>query len=239
VSGPAETDGEWAGFLDRLIHDLREPLRSVHAYSELLDEAAKGQSGHDNEKAVREILSGTSRIRTLIDGLTGYSRALREVDGEVPAKGTSLQLAFELAVDALGKEIAASEASVSSQGLPRVGVGLEPLTRVLEDLIGNALKFRGTAPPVISVAAVAEDEGWCVCVLDNGIGIDTQDCEKVFQPFVRLHGRKYAGSGLGLTACRKIVEAHGGWIRITPGAEGGAVCSFWLPAVESSQVAHT
>lgn len=219
---------EWAEFLDRLIHDLREPLRSVHAFSELLRETAAEHLGHAGEEAIGEILSGTARMRRLSDGLSRYTLALREADA--PASRASLQLAFELTLDALNDEIRSCGATVIAEGLPAVGIGLERSTQLLENLIGNSLRFRGDMPPVIHVTAAPEADGWNVQVRDNGMGVDPSDCERIFQPFTRVHGRKYPGVGLGLAACRKIVEAHGGQIRMTPREGGGSVCTFWLPA---------
>lgn len=223
---PAE--GEWAEFLDRLIHDLREPLRSVHAFSELLRETAAEKLGPEGETEVNEILSATTRMRALADGLSGYALALREADAP-PAQQASLQLAFELASDALSKQILACGAGVTAEGLPRVGLGLERAQQLLENLIGNSLKFRGEAPPCIRVTAAPADDGWNIAVEDNGIGIDPEESERVFLPFARAHGRQYPGAGLGLAVCRRIVEAHGGWISLNSLDGGGAVCRFWLP----------
>jgi chemotaxis family two-component system sensor kinase Cph1 len=217
---------EWTEFLDRFAHDLREPLRSIHAFSELLSEAEKDRLGGDSQTALREILSGTARIRTLIDGLSGYSLALRES----AASHASLQLAFDIVVDALGDEIHACGATVTAENLPRVSVSLERLMQLLENLIGNSLKFRADDAPVIRVRARPEGDGWVVEVEDNGIGIDPADCERIFRPFTRIHGRKYPGAGLGLAICSKIVEAHGGRIRMNPRPGVGSVCTFRLPA---------
>lgn len=233
MSAPGDQDADWAEFLDRLVHDLREPLRSVHAFSELLSETAEGRLGIDGDEAIREILSGTTRIRTLIDGLSGYSLALREsadssnTAGDSP--GASLQLAFNIVLDAWDTQIRERGATVTAENLPKVGVSLERLMQLLENLIGNSLKFQGDAPPVVRVSARPEADGWTIEVEDNGIGIDAGDSERVFQPFTRIHGRKHPGAGLGLPLCRKIVEAHGGTIRMSPRAEGGSVCTFWLP----------
>lgn len=226
MSAPGDQDRDWAEFLDRLVHDLREPLRSVHAFSELLSETAKERLGIDGDEAIREILSGTTRIRTLIDGLSGYSLALRE---SADSRGASLQLAFNIVLDALDSQIRASGATVTADNLPKVGVSLERLMQLLENLIGNSLKFQGDAPPVVRVSARPEGDGWTIEVEDNGMGIDPADSERIFQPFTRIHGRKRPGAGLGLAMCRKIVEAHGGAIRMSPRAEGGSVCTFWLP----------
>jgi light-regulated signal transduction histidine kinase (bacteriophytochrome) len=230
MSSSCDQDTDWAEFLDRLVHDLREPLRSVHAFSELLSETAKDRLGVDGDEAIREILSGTTRIRTLIDGLSGYSLALRESADSSATVGASLQLAFNIVLDALDSQIRACGATVTAENLPRVSVSLERLMQLLENLIGNSLKFQGDAPPVVRVSARPEADGWTIEVEDNGVGIDPADSEKIFQPFTRIHGRKRPGAGLGLPMCRKIVEAHGGAIRMSPRTEGGSVCTFWLPA---------
>jgi chemotaxis family two-component system sensor kinase Cph1 len=224
-------DCEWAEFLDRLIHDLREPVRSVHAFSELLRENGSARIGSDADEALGQILSGTSRIRTLVDGVSGYALALRETSDSAGSSQVSAQLAFNLALDQLNSQIQASGAAVTADGLPRVNVPLERLIQLFENLIGNSLKFRSEAPPDVRVSARSENDGWMIEVEDNGIGIDSAESERVFAPFVRVYGRKYPGPGLGLTICRKIVEAHGGQIRIGPGSNGGAVCTVWLPAV--------
>ena len=223
-------DTDWAEFLDRLVHDLREPLRSVHAFTELLSETAKDRLGVEGEEAIREILSGTTRIRTLVDGLSDYSLALRESADSPASKGASLQLAFEIAMDALDHQIRACGATVTAENLPRVSVSLERLTQLLENLIGNSLKFKGDSAPVVRISARPEGEGWAIEVEDNGMGIDSADSERIFKPFTRVQGRRHPGAGLGLPACRRIVEAHGGDIRMSPRAEGGAVCTFWLPS---------
>jgi len=223
-------DADWAEFLDRLVHDLREPLRSIHAFTELLSETAKDRLGVDGEEAIREILSGTTRIRTLVDGLSGYSLALRESADSPAASGASLQLAFDIVLDALDDQIRECGATVTAENLPRVNVSLERLMQLLENLIGNSLKFKGDAPPVVGVSARPEAAGWAIEVEDNGIGIDSADSERIFKPFTRLNGRKRPGAGLGLPLCRRIVEARGGEIRMSPRADGGSVCTFWLPA---------
>ena len=102
--------------------------------------------------------------------------------------------------------------------------------QLLENLIGNSLRFRAKAPPIIQVSAAPEAEGmWAIRVEDNGIGIAAEDCAAIFRPFMRVEGKKYPGAGLGLSICKKIVEAHGGTIQMesTPGR--GSVCTFTLP----------
>jgi signal transduction histidine kinase len=225
-----EPDALWAEFLSRLVHDLREPLRSMNAYSELLGESAQDHLGADGEQALREIGSGAARMRTLLDGLAAYSQALQESPRALPAMPTSLQSAFRIVTTSLDDRIRACAATVTAEELPKVALSLERAMQLLTELIGNSLRFRSSAPPEIRISAVSTDDGMCaISVHDNGIGIAPEDCEAVFRPFMRVEGRKYGGAGLGLAVCRKIVEAHGGTVRMEPGPSGGAVCIFTLP----------
>lgn len=230
----------WAEFLDRLVHDLREPLRTINAFSELLHEIANGRLGPEGEELAGEILAGTTRIRRLIDGVSAYSGAMRG-SGSPDSDAASLQSAFNITLATLGDQIDAEGATVAGIALndmeatgdpkPRVAVSLERVMQLFENVIGNSLRFRSEAPPVIAVSARQQHPGqWTIEVADNGIGIDPADCEAVFRPFMRVQGRQYGGAGLGLSVCRKIVENHGGSIQIAPRPEGGAVCTFTLPA---------
>jgi signal transduction histidine kinase len=231
-----DEDGEWTQFFDRLVHDLREPLRSVQSFSELLREIAGDRLGPDGDLATGEILSGAARMRVLIDGVSRYAWSLEPEPEQFENKGSSLQLAFDMTALALDKQIAACGAAVTGEGLPRVGMSLERSARLLENLVSNSLLFRGEAPAVIRVTAepAPEDSGfWLIRVADNGIGIEPADRAAVFKPFTRIHGRKYPGAGLGLSACRNLVESGGGYIRMEGAPEGGCVCLFTLPAVQS------
>ena len=225
----SQTPDNWAQFLDRLTHDLREPLRAVHAFSELLNEAAKDRLDPECVRFLEEILAGSSRMSTIVDALSRYALALEEKDTGAEA---SLQLAFDAAIAALDGEIQASGATVTGDPLPRVGVRLERLIQLLDNLIGNSLRFRqNAAAPVIHVSAqLLSPDQWTIRVRDNGIGVAPEDREAIFKPFVRMHGRKYPGVGLGLTICREIVENHGGTIRIEPAKDAGSVVVFTLPA---------
>jgi signal transduction histidine kinase len=228
-----------AEFLDRLVHDLREPLRSIGSFSELLAEIAEGRLDAEGNRVLSEILSGATKLGTLLDGLAGYSAALR--GSAVSSSGTSsLPSALKIVVAQMAEQIRMSGATVSGVEvtggqLPCLAIGLEPLMKLLENLIGNSLRFRSEAAPVIRISAAPDaapdkDGLWAIRVEDNGIGIAPEDCETVFLPFKRVAGKKYPGSGLGLTVCKTIVEAHGGTIRMASGPGGGAVCTFTLTA---------
>ena len=136
---------------------------------------------------------------------------------------------------ALDKQITANGAIVTGEKLPRTGMSLERAGHIFENLIRNSLLFRSPAPPVIEVTAGPDpqDSGrWLIRVADNGIGIDPNDREAVFKPFMRINGRKYPGAGLGLTVCRNLVEGCGGRIWMEGSPEGGCLCLFTLPTAE-------
>ncbi|HEY3826154.1 MAG TPA: ATP-binding protein [Bryobacteraceae bacterium] len=224
-----------AEFLDRLVHDLREPLRSIGAFSELLGEIANGRFDAEGDRVLSEIRSGATRLGTLLDGLSGYSTALR--GSAIQSRGTSsLPAALKIVVANMADQIRMNGATitgveVTGGELPRLAIGLEPLMQLLENLIGNSLRFRSEAAPVIRIAAAPDNAvAWAIRVEDNGIGIAPDDYEAVFRPFKRVAGKKYPGSGLGLTICKAIVETHGGTIRMASAPGGGAVCTFTLAA---------
>ncbi|MEO7145449.1 MAG: ATP-binding protein [Bryobacteraceae bacterium] len=215
-------------FLDRLVHDLREPLRSVHAFSQILAENLKGRLEPADEEILSQILTGTSRMGELLEGVSRFTSAMH--DG---APGASLDLAFRSAMSKLEAEVAASGATVAAGQLPRVGVSLERLIQLLENLLRNALTFHGEGPTEIHLLAELQAGGdWRVTVEDNGIGIDPADFETVFAPFTKLNGRKYSGAGLGLTVCRTIVERHSGRIWVESRDPSGCAICLTLPACE-------
>ena len=227
MNGTGGTE-QWAEFLDRLVHDLREPLRSIGAFSELLAEIAGGRLGEEGDRVLSEIPAGVLKIGALLEGLSGYSSALRESAESGPA--SSLQSTFTIVVAELDDQIRDCAATVAGVNLPKVNVGLERSMQLLRNLIGNSLRFRSEAAPVIRVSAAPDIPGrWEIRVEDNGIGIAPEDCEAIFKPFMRVEGRKYGGVGLGLSICRAIVETHGGTIRMESAPGRGSVCTFTLP----------
>jgi signal transduction histidine kinase len=223
-------DEQWAAFLDRLVHDLREPMRSMHVFTELLEEKAKNLLGAQGDGLFSEIHGGATSMRTLIDGLSHYSLALHETQAASVPTAASLQSAFRIVSANLDDQIRSNQATVTASALPRVAVGLERSMQLLENLIANSLRFRAESPPVIQLSAREEDDGmWAVSVKDNGIGIAPENCEAIFQPFMKVEGRKFPGAGLGLSICKRIVEAHGGSIVMQSAPGQGSVCTFTLP----------
>jgi PAS domain S-box-containing protein len=209
-------------------HDLQEPLRMVVSYMELFEQKYKG---HIDEKADRYIgyaVDGARRMQQLINDLLAYSRLRREEkDLAIVESGAAL----DAAIQSLESAIAESGAVITRGELPRVKGDPLQLGQLFQNLVGNAIKFRGEVQPRIRVTAEPDGAFVRFAVEDNGIGIAPEFNDKIFVIFQRLHSRaQYGGTGIGLAIARKIVERHGGriWVESTPGH--GATFHFTLPA---------
>jgi PAS domain S-box-containing protein len=209
-------------------HDLQEPLRMVASYVELLADRYKGRLDEKADKFINYAVDGATRMKTLIDDLLGYSRLITKAG---PRKLIDVGAVVHEVTVNLGKAIAEKGAVVTYDALPTVLVTQTHLVQVFQNLIGNALKFCDGTPRV-QVAAERQGQHWIFAVRDNGLGIAPEHRERIFQIFQRLHGRgKYAGTGIGLAICKKIVEQYGGriWVESQPGK--GSTFFFTLPAV--------
>ncbi|MGC4099300.1 MAG: ATP-binding protein [Nitrospira sp.] len=204
-------------------HDLQEPLRMVSSYCELLSRRYKGKIDQDADEFIEFAVDGAKRMKDLIDDLLMYSRVGRKgkplvlVDTDEVMRAVLANL--KVAINETG-------ASIVSKALPPVMADPVQLTQVFQNLIGNALKFRGNLGPVIQISARRSDARrdaaqWMFSIQDNGIGFEPQFQERVFEIFQRLHAREaYEGNGMGLAITKKIIERHGGtiWVESTPGA---------------------
>jgi PAS domain S-box-containing protein len=224
----ARSNSELAQFGYVASHDLQEPLRAVASCVQLLQKRYAGKLDERADEFIAHSVAGIKRMETLINDLLAYSRIASQAQPLVQTNAATV-LANVLAN--LEVAIAESKAVVTYDTLPIVEADPTQLAQVIQNLIGNAIKFRGERPPVIHVGAVQQDGTWTVAVTDNGIGIEPQYFERIFQVFQRLHTRKeYQGTGIGLAVCKKIIERHGGriWIESQPGV-GSSFC-FTLPA---------
>jgi light-regulated signal transduction histidine kinase (bacteriophytochrome) len=213
-------------------HDLQEPLRMVASYTQLLARRYKGKLDSDADEFIGYAVDGVNRMQRLIQDLLAYSR--------VGTRGHEFKPID--AGQALGKALANLKTSVDETGatlvqgkLPPVMADETQLIQLFQNLVGNALKFRGQTPPRVLVEAEREGPMWRFTVEDNGIGIEPQYYERIFIIFQRLHGKEeYAGTGIGLAICKKIVERHGG--RIGLDSQPGQGTTFWftLPAVPTA-----
>lgn len=174
------------------------------------------------------MLDGVRRMQSLIQDLLSYSRVSRHSKN---FESASLRHALQTALAALKASIQEADARITHDSMPTVGCDAGQISQVFQNLLGNALKYRGEQRPLIHVGARHNDGAWTFSVADNGIGIEPRHFEKIFVIFQRLHTReRYAGTGIGLAVCRKIVHRHGGRIWVESGGAGqGATFFFTLP----------
>jgi signal transduction histidine kinase len=208
-------------------HDLQEPLRMVTAYTQLLSEKYKGRLDEDADKFIGYASEGATRMQVLIQDLLAFSRIGRK---EAAYTSVDCNAVIEEVRQTLTSAIQESGAVVTSANLPSVWADRTQMAQVFQNLIGNAIKFRGKEPPVVTVQAEKTDQHWLFRVSDNGIGIALEYADNVFVVFQRLHARsEYPGNGIGLAICKKIVERYGGkiWVESQPGS--GSIFKFTMP----------
>jgi PAS domain S-box-containing protein len=208
-------------------HELLEPLRSVASYVHLLAERYQGKLDEKADKYLQFAVGGAKRMQTLITDLLAFSRVGSRVR---PFQPTQSAAVVRQVIERLRPRIAEAQADIAFGPLPVVNADETQLGQLLQNLIGNALKFRSTRPPRIQLKASAHDGEWLFSVADNGIGIDQQFADRIFQMFQRLHEQgKYEGSGIGLAIAKKIVERHGGRIWFESELGAGTTFYFTLP----------
>lgn len=208
-------------------HDLQEPLRKMISFSELLIQDA-GDALPDTAKQDLGFISDAAlRMRTLVQDLLLFSRSGRSDLKRAPV---SLNQCIESAMSELYTRIEESDAVIEYDNLPSVHADTTLITQLFQNLIGNAIKYRSPDHrPMIRITATHESGKTLVCVQDNGIGVEMNFAERIFEPFKRIHGRdEYEGSGIGLAICRKIVERHDGRIWVEPAPDIGSIFKFTL-----------
>jgi signal transduction histidine kinase len=211
-------------------HDLQEPLRKIISFSGLLAETASRSLDTDARMCLDRIVGSAARMQRLIEDLLMYSRS----GGAIEGQPVDCELALLAVLDSLAAQLTETRATVTHDRLPTVLANRTPIEQVLQNLIGNALKYRSEAPPRIHVGAEQLDGGWRITVTDNGIGLDMAYAERIFQVFQRLHPRtRYEGTGIGLAVCKRVVESYGGSIGVDSVPGTGSTFWFVLPAAHS------
>ncbi len=207
-------------------HDLQEPLRMVASYVQLLERRYKGKLDKDADEFIGYAVDGANRMRGLIDDLLTYSRVARL--GK-PFEPTNIESTLDIVLLNLQASIKENNATVTHDKLPVVMADGGQLVQLLQNLIGNAIKFHGKKPPHVHVSAQDKGNEYVFSVRDNGIGIAPEYYDRLFKIFQRLHTREeYPGSGIGLAVCKRIVERHGGRIWIESQVGKGSTIYFTL-----------
>ena len=208
-------------------HDLQEPLRTVINFSDMLNRRYQDRLDADGREFLGFIVTGVTRMRRLIDDLlefsrTGHERVVRQIVDAEEVLGRVLAN--------LAQSLAESAAVVTHDPLPTVLADAGQLEQLLQNLVGNAIKFRSDKRPLVHVGIEEQAADWLFSVRDNGIGLDPRFANRIFEMFQRLHSvGKYVGSGVGLAICKKIVERHAGRIWVESDEGQGAVFYFTLP----------
>lgn len=204
-------------FVSTAAHDLRQALRDVAAFSQLL---AEGDA--DTVECVERIRAGAARMESLLADVVDYWSI--GTCGE-PASSTNMEAVLDQALMRVGMQ----GAVVTHDPLPCVAGDFDTLTKVFRHLIQNAIEYCGRPDPLVHISSESRDPEWVISVRDNGPGIDPAFHERIFGAFKRLHGEECRGNGLGLAFCRKAIESHGGriWVESAPGA--GSTFYFTLP----------
>jgi PAS domain S-box-containing protein len=208
-------------------HDLQEPLRMVASYLQLLEQRYGGRLDADAHEFIGFAVDGARRMQALIEDLLAYSRVGSSAK---PLQPTDCAAVMQMVLRSLRRAIEESGAQIQCGALPAVMGDAAQLAQLFQNLIANAIKFRGGQAPRIAIRAEPKDGCWRFAVQDNGIGIAPEYFDQIFVMFQRLNSRStYSGTGIGLAICKKIVERHGGRIWVESAPEQGAVFQFTLP----------
>jgi signal transduction histidine kinase len=214
-------------------HDLQEPLRMVAAYTQLLAERYRGKLDKDADRYIGYAVEGATRMQALLEDLLAFSRVGR--NGFAP-KSIDAGVAVDEALKNLAIAVKENAVTVTRNNLPTVVADRVHLVQLFQNLIGNAIKFRGQQPPRITICAEKQGEEWAFSVSDNGIGIAPEHRDFIFRMFQRLHTRaEYPGNGVGLAICKKIVEQHGGRIWVESELGRGSNFRFTFPAAAADR----
>ena len=231
----ARSNSELQQFAYVASHDLQEPLRMVASFTQLLGRRYREKLDDDARDFINYAVDGATRMQTLITDLLSYSRV--GTQGK-PLESTRCDEVLDRVLNNnLRLAIKESGVTISRDPLPTVLADPLQLGQLFQNLIANAIKFRGKGSPSVHVSAERRGGDWEIAVRDNGIGISQEHADRIFVIFQRLHTKtEYPGTGIGLAICKKIAERHGGriWVQPTPG--GGSTFRFTIPAREFSQL---
>jgi len=215
-------------------HDLQEPLRMVALYSQMLQRKFGDKLGPEADQFISYVVGGARRMEMLLKDLLAYSQTGSSNEG--PAEPVEFLNVLRKVLLNLQASIEQNGAVITWDGLPTVQAHEIRLVQLMQNLVGNAIKYRGSEPPRIHVVAEGRGQEWLFSVRDNGIGIEPEYQQQIFGIFKRLHGQDYPGTGIGLAICQRIVESYGGriWVESQRG-QGSCFCFTLPPAVTNAQ----
>jgi chemotaxis family two-component system sensor kinase Cph1 len=222
-------EAEFEEFVSMAAHNLREPLRDVASYSQLMAETYAGRLDADAVVFLGLIQAGAARMQSVLADVVDYWAT---ATGDRQRYPTDMEAVLRQALLCADQQITERGAIVTHDPLPVVPGDSEILTKALHHLIRNAIEYCGTPSPRVHISCKRQDLVWVFAVQDNGPGIDPKFQSRIFEVFKRLHGKEYPGNGLGLAFCKKAIEGHGGrmWMKSAPGA--GSTFYFTLPSAE-------
>jgi len=226
----ARSNTDLKDFAHVVSHDLKGPLHTIEGFAKLLARRYKGKIDVKANEFIQCIIDGTVRMEDLIKDLLEYSQLGVKAEQAAPA---DCSLIVEKVIGNLKASIEENHAVLTHDAMPTIIADPSQMISLFQNLIDNAIKFRGEERPRIHISAERKGEEWVFSIRDNGIGIDPEDSGKIFGMFQRLHsGAAYPGTGIGLATCRKIVESHGGkiWVDSEPGK--GSTFYFTIPYKE-------
>lgn len=207
-------------------HDLREPLRVVSGFAELLARRHGDHLGPDGNRFVEAITGGVARMDEMIADLLAYARAGRV---DQPLEPVDANEVVADVLSGLQRAIDEAGAEIEVEPLPMVNGNAAALRQLFQNLIANAIKFVDERPPHVRIWAAEVPAGWRFSIRDNGIGVDPDQTKRIFGMFTRLHGgERYPGTGVGLAVCQRIVDVHGGHIWVEPAPGGGSQFMFTI-----------
>jgi two-component system, LuxR family, sensor kinase FixL len=233
----AKSNEEQTHFVHAASHDLREPLRMISSFCGRLSKDYSAQLDARGVEYLSLAVAASEHMKRLLDDLIEFARL--SDDAERSSRFDANHVLDQVA-EGLAKIVQRSEAEITSGRLPQISVNPVRFERLMQNLIGNALKYvaEGVRPRV-HVDATREGAFWRFSVADNGIGIDSRHFERIFEPFKRLHGRgRYEGAGLGLAICRKIVDGFGGVLSLESSEGQGSTFSFTIPVDAEADASH-
>jgi len=214
-------------------HDLQEPLRTINSFCQLLEKQMKDKLDERSEHYIQFIMEASTRARDLITDVLTYSRVDIELEKQQKVDLEGVLDAIKSNLDVRLKEVGAT---ITNDTLPVITANKTQMIQLFQNLIQNAIKFCGDAPPTVHIGVEKKEEFWEFFVRDNGIGIQPAYQQKIFEIFQRLHKRsEYPGTGIGLAICKKILERHGGNIWVKSDLDKGSTFYFTLPRMDSDE----